>query len=107
MMNMASLQRIGTVFHLRFRFGGQPYRRSLGTAIRDDADSTKKQVVLNLHRIKVWLNPPPPPGADVPPYVISGGKEGIEPSETERPTLAKMWENNLESLPPGAKDDPS
>ena len=34
---MATLQLIKNAFHIRFRFGGRPFRRSLGTVGRDEA----------------------------------------------------------------------
>jgi len=44
---MATLQSINNVFHIRFRFDGHPYRRSLGIVVRDDAEDTRKQVEVN------------------------------------------------------------
>ena len=49
---MATLQTINNAFYIRFRFGGRPYRRSLGTVGRDEAENTRMQVDVNLHRIK-------------------------------------------------------
>jgi len=103
---MATLQSIKNVFHIRFRFNGQPYRRSLGIAVREDAEDTRKQVEVNLHRINVGLIPPPPPGVDVPLYVLTGGKEGGKPTAKERPmkSLKELWDDYLASLPTGAKE---
>ena len=106
---MATLQSIKNVFYIRFRIDGRPYRRSLGIASRDDAEDMRKQVEVNLHRIKVNLIPPPPPGADVTLYVLTGGKEGCKPTVPERPvqTLKALWDDYLASLPTGAKEESS
>jgi len=109
---MATLQPINNAFYIRFRFGGRPYRRTLGMVARDEAENTKKQVEVNLHRIKVGLIPPPPPGADVPLYVLTGGKEGGKPTEAEKPaqpvqSLKELWDGYLASLPSGAKEESS
>jgi site-specific recombinase XerD len=57
----------------------------------------------------VGLIPPPPPGADVPLYILSGGKEGCKLPEAERPvpSLQQMWNEYLASLPVGAKEESS
>lgn len=106
---MASLQFIKKVCHIRFRLAGKPYRRSLGITDEDEAQDRKKQVEITLHRIEVGLIPPPPPGADVPLYVLTGGKEGVKAPAVERPamTLKEMWDSYLASLPTGAKEDSS
>jgi integrase len=106
---MATLQSINNVFYIRFRFDGRPYRRSLGITVREDAEDTRKQVEVNLHRIKVNLIPPPPPDADVALYILTGGKEGCKPTAPERPVLSlkELWDDYLASLPAGAKEESS
>jgi integrase len=108
---MASLQKIGTTFHVRFRYGGESYRRSLETTVGDEAEAARMQVELTMHRIKTGVLPPPPMPADVPLYLISGGK--IEqravasqpaPPPPLRLTLRSLWDEYRESLPPGSKD---
>src|SRR5205823_1147802 len=107
---MATLQLIKNAFHIRFRFGGRPFRRSLGTVGRDEAENTRMQVEVNLYRIKVGVIPPPPHEADVPLYVMTGGKEGRKPTTAERPvrpvpSLKELWDDYLASLPTGAKEE--
>ncbi|MBI1830958.1 MAG: site-specific integrase [Planctomycetes bacterium] len=109
---MATLQLIKNAFHIRFRFGSRPFRRSLGTVGRDEAENTRMQVEVNLHRIKVGVIPPPPHEADVPLYVMTGGKEGGKPTVAERPlqpvpSLKERWDDYLASLPTGAKEESS
>src|ERR1022692_2288111 len=109
---MATLQPIKNAFYIRFRFEGRPFRRSLGMVGREEAENTRMQVEVNLHRIKVGVIPPPPPGADVLLYVLTGGKEGSKPPEAEQPvqsvqSLKEMWDEYLLSVPTGAKEESS
>lgn len=106
---MATLQRIRDSYYVRFRYAGRPYRRSLDTSVTEEADAAKRQVEVTLHRIKVGLIPPPPPGADVALYIITGGKDDGRPKVEDRPvpTLKEMWEGYLASLPAGAKEESS
>jgi integrase len=103
---MASLQQINGVFYIRFRFGGMPFRRSLGTDNPQDAESLLKQVEVNLHRINVGIIPIPPAEADVIHYVLTGGKECGKPNlvATSRTTLEALFEDYFTALPDGAKE---
>jgi hypothetical protein len=104
---MASLQQIGSTFHVRFRFGGMAFRRSLETSYKDEAETARKQVEVTLHRIKTGVLPPPSAGADVAFYVISGGKINqplVLPEEPPPLTLRGLWDGYRERLPPGSKD---
>ena len=71
---MATLQAINGIYHIRFRFGGKPFRRSLGTANSDEAETIKKEVDVHLSRINVGVIAPPSEDADVVQYVLTGGK---------------------------------
>ena len=106
---MATLQRIGDTYHIRFRFAGKPYRRSLLVSEEAEALATRNQVELTLHRVTTGTIPPPPPGADVPTYFISGGKQDGKPAVAPQviPTLKEMWKSYLTSLPTGAKEQSS
>ena len=103
---IASLQEINGIFHLRFRYGGKPFRRSLGVDNRDDAESSRKQVEVNLHRIQTGIIEPPPATADIPQYVLSGGKSVARPvvESPSSPSLQQLWDGYLQSLPHGSKE---
>ncbi len=105
---MASLQQIKDVMYVRFRFGGKPFRRSLETSSKQDAEAARLQVELTLHRIKTGLLPPPPPEADVAQYIISGGKLDksliVPPPTPPSETLLTLWEQYRDSFPEGGKD---
>lgn len=107
---MASLQKIGSTFYVRFRFGGEPYRRSLEVTAEGEAEAARMQVELTLHRIKIGVIPLPPVGADVALYILSGGKIDKKPTSTRSapapppPTLHSLWDDYRESLPLGSKD---
>jgi hypothetical protein len=77
---MASLQLVRGIFYVRFRYGRKAYRRALEISDAQDADALKKQVEINLHRIGVGVIPSPPDDADVPHYVLTGGKKVAKPT---------------------------
>ncbi len=106
---MATLQQINGIYHLRFRFGGKPFRRSLGTTNTDEAETIKKDVEVNISRINSGVIPPPPEDSDVIQYVLSGGKNVAKPKivEPTSPTLEEMWKGYLVSLPAGSKEENS
>jgi len=105
---MATLQKIGSTFHIRFRFRGRAFRRSLETTSRDEADAARKQVELILHRLKIGVMDEPPAGVDLALFIISGGKIDREPlplAPAPAPlTLRGLWERYRDSFPPGSKD---
>lgn len=104
---MASLQKIGDRFYVRFRFGGEAFRRSLETRVKDEAEAAWKQIELTLHRIKTGVIAPPPHGADIALYLVSGGKNSAAPARPEPGpalTLHALWDDYRGSLPPGSKD---
>lgn len=103
---MATLQAINGIYHIRFRFGGKPFRRSLGTANSDEAETIKKEVDVHLSRINVGVIAPPPEDADVVQYVLTGGKNVAKPKvvATTSPTLEEMLKGYLASLPSGSKE---
>lgn len=103
---MASLQKIKSRFYIRFRFGRRPFRCSLETTDRTEAEIARKQVELTLHRIKAGMLAPPPVGADVAHYIVSGGKiENRIILPAPRPdTLRTLWEQYRDNFPQGAKD---
>ncbi|OAI46536.1 hypothetical protein AYO44_11135 [Planctomycetaceae bacterium SCGC AG-212-F19] len=105
---MASLQKIGTNYYVRFRFGGKPFRRSLETTVWDEAEAIRKQVELTLHRINTRVLAPPPAGADVALFIMSGGQieqRFVLPEQPPAPeTLGSPWTAYKASFPEGAKE---
>ncbi len=106
---MASLQQINGVFHVRFRLGGKPFRRSLGTGEHSEAESLRKQIEVNLHRINVGIIPVPPPDADISHYVLTGGTQCGKANlvATPQATLESLFEDYFAALPSGAKEENS
>ena len=81
----------------------------MGLITSEEAEAIKKQVEINLHRINAGVIDPPPQNADVPQYVLTGGKNVAKPTvETSAsPTLKEMWDGYLESMPSGSKEENS
>lgn len=108
---MATTQRINETYYVRFKFRGVPYRKSLEHSDKDKAEATRKRVEVTLHDIKTGLLPPPPPDADVPQYVLSGGKLAAKVAPHQPApvavTVGSLWEDYLVSLPPDAKEESS
>ena len=102
---MATLQQINGIYHLLFRFGGKPFRRSLGTANNDEAETIKKEVDVHLSRINVGVIAPPPEDADVVQYVLTGGKNVAKPKvvATTSPTLEEMLKGFWRHCPAGPR----
>ncbi len=70
---MASLQQRQGWFHLLFRYGGKQYSHALKTRDRREAEAQRGSVDRMLMRIRNRELPPPPPEADVPTFLLSGG----------------------------------
>lgn len=68
---MASLQQINSRFYIRFRYGRRPFRSSLKTRDRTEAEMARKQVELTLHRINAGFGSP-----RRPPYNLGGVTTG-------------------------------
>ncbi len=104
---MATLQKISDTFYIRFRYGGKPFRRSLQTAITQEAEAACKQVELTLHRINTGMMPSPTADMDAVLFIVSGGKlesKIVLPNPPPPPTtLRTLWTNYRDSFPEGAK----
>ncbi len=60
------------VYHIRFRFHGKEYRKSIGPGDAASADATKRSVELTLHRLLTGLIQVPA-GVDPGAFILSGG----------------------------------
>ena len=104
---MAWLETKGGDFSIRFRFSGAKPFVCLKTANRKDAEAALGRFETHLRLIEQGFLDPPPPGADVGTYILSGGKLGGRPSQAERvelKTLAEMFDGYLADYPKGAKE---
>src|SRR5262245_11610605 len=75
---MASLQERNGWFHLLFRYEGRQYSHALKVQDREEAEAMRGVVARVLIRIRNHEIPPPPGDADVPAYLLAGGKV-VEP----------------------------
>src|SRR5581483_2053373 len=89
-------------FRIGYRFGGRKRHLQLKTTDRKDADATLCRFEANFRLIEQGVIEPPPEGADVATYIVSGGKLGGRPSQAERidpKTLADLFESYLAHYP--------
>ena len=92
---MASLSRHGDVFHVRFRFARQSFRRSLQTTEARDAQAALNLVEHTLHRLHVgWLQIPAEVGRG--DFIVSGGT--LRPGASlKRATSRELTQHYLQS----------
>jgi integrase len=79
---MANINQKSGVFHVRFRFGGKQYKKSLKTRDRADARAALHGVEQTIHRLstgQLHL----PAGVDSGDFIISGGT--LQPAAPARP----------------------
>lgn len=69
---MAYLGQKDGVYHIRFRYQGSQFKRSLKTRSRPDAEAARHAVEQTLHRLHIGLIAIPS-GADAGEFIISGG----------------------------------
>lgn len=91
-------------YRVRFRYGGQPYKRSLRTKQRRVAMGTLAQVEESLRLLRLGMTELPPrvePGD----FIVSGARSRREmlPQSPAR-TLADLFSIYQKELPPGAKE---
>jgi len=104
---MAWLEKKGGDFSIRFRFAGAKPFVCLKTTSRKDAESALGRFETHLRLIEQGLLDPPPPGAELGTYILSGGKLGSRPSQAEcveLKTLSDLFEGYLAAFPKGAKE---
>jgi len=69
---MANLGRRDGIFHVRFRYQGKEYKRSLKVRERADAEAARRSVEQTIHRMLVGLLSVPA-GVDSGDFIVSGG----------------------------------
>jgi hypothetical protein len=88
---VANLGEKGGVFHLRFRFGGKQYKKSLKTRSRKDAEAALGGIERTVHNLLTGALQVPD-GVDPGDFIVSGGTLK-EPRPTRRrsvPTLKDL-----------------
>jgi integrase len=96
---MANLGQKDSIFHVRFRFQGREYKKSLKTRDKADAEAAKRSVEQTIHRLLTGLIALPT-GVDVGDFILSGGTllKSIEPIETRNlPTTQLLIEEYVKS----------
>jgi integrase len=85
---MAWLERRGKKYRISYRLGGTLHRHSLGTADKGEADSCLARLEDSLNRLdRGWLKPPPA-GADLSLFLLSGGEvTGVPPLRAPTPLI--------------------
>lgn len=103
---MASLEHDKTSgrFRIRFRFGGEEYKRSLKVTSEKEADGLRARVeetILLLERGRMEM----PEGADPAEFILSDGKRGQKPAAPERVlTLDELISTYKAEFTTGAKE---
>ena len=102
---MASLEcdKASGRYRVRFRYGGRPFKRSLKTTDRREADAVRVRVeetVRLLERGRLQM----PADADPGSFILSDGKLNGKPVRTEVLTLDGLFRLYQEKLPEGAKE---
>jgi len=91
-------------FHIRFRFAGQAFKRSLKTAIQKDATAALARVEETLSLLQRGVLELPAE-ADPATFLLSGGKTKQRPQKVEKAlTLGQLIDSYLKSLPEQAKE---
>ncbi len=90
-------------YHLRFRFEGQSYRRSLKTGNRREAEAVlarAEETMLLIRRGRIEV----PEQADIVEFLLSDGKNVQPPQIQHALTLPKLFDNYQANLPAGVKE---
>src|SRR5437870_5369143 len=90
-------------YRVRFRFGGRPFKRSLKTGIRSEAEAVRGRVeetIRLLERGRLEL----PVGADPGTFIISDGKLSVKPVAERVLTLGQLIAAYQKALPEGVKE---
>jgi len=95
---MASLQQRSGWFHLHFRYAGKQFTHALKTKERREAEAQRGTVDRYLIRIRNQEVPPPPPDADLPAFLLSGGKIAVDTTPiSQTMTLAELRDRYLQT----------
>ncbi|OWK40950.1 tyrosine-type recombinase/integrase [Fimbriiglobus ruber] len=104
---MAWLETKGDVFRIRFRYTGGKHLLALHTSDKREADDALARFGANLRLIERGIIDPPPEGADLGVYIVSGGKHVENPTHVvrpNRPTLATLFDRYVAEFPKAAKE---
>lgn len=96
---MANLGQKNGVYHIRFRFQGKEFKKSLKTSETDSAEAARKSVELTIHRLLTGLLLVPA-GIDPGDFILSGGtlREPRKPArKASLPSTRQLVEEYLES----------
>ena len=90
-------------YRIRFRYGGQPYNRSLTTSDRQEAETVRSRVeetlrLLTRGRLEI------PADADPGTFVLTDGKRNGKPSPSVVHSLNDLFKVYQEKLPAGTKE---
>jgi integrase len=105
---MAWIEKRGSVFRLRFRFGGAKHLVALDTADEREANNCLSRFEEHLRLIRRGVIPAPPDGADVGVFILSGGKltgkVGSEP-EAKPKTVTDLFVEYRAGVAAGDKEE--
>src|SRR4051794_312374 len=99
---MAWLERDDSGYYfVCFRFGGQRFKRSLGTKVIEDAGAQQQRLDENLRlfrrgRIDI------PKEADIVTFLLSDGRRDGTTALAKKVTLSKLFKLYFDSLPDGS-----
>ncbi len=91
-------------YRIRFRYGGRPFKRSLKTHDRIEAEGVLgrvRETIRLLERGRLEM----PPDADPGKFIVSDGKLNGKPLVSKPLSLAELFALYLEKLPAGAKEE--
>lgn len=103
---MASVKRDprSKIFHVRFRFGGRSFHRSLETRDGKDAAAARVRVEDTIRHLgRGWLDLPL--GLDAGDFILSGGKLKQATAPQEPLTLEDLFARYHRELPADAKEE--
>lgn len=102
---MASLERdrVSGRYRIRFRYGGQAYKRSTNTSDKREARSVQGRVEETIRLIERGRLVPPP-HADPGTFILSDGKLNGNSNAPEIRTLGSLFDRYQKELPEGAKE---
>ena len=103
---MASLELRGERFRVVFRYDGRKFQHPLKTADEGEARSCLARLEENL-RLLEHGRLAPPPGADLPTFLLSDGQLAARPAAPQALTLQALHDRYLEAHGNGAMEENS
>ncbi len=103
-MASVALDSVSDQYHIRFRFAGQAFKRSLKTANLREATAALARVEETLSLLQRGVLELPA-DADPATFLLSAGKTKLRPQKVEKAlTLGQLIDSYLKSLPEQAKE---